>query len=289
MKSFILSAAIISLFMLAGCGSKSEWSVIKQMPAPDGGASFFVGFYDQECGISVGEHGLISATSDGGTSWIKGENSSLCRFCLDIVDERTAWCGGNGSHVRVTKDGGKTWQAVTDCKLGQVHRSIDFIDEVSGWVANDFYIASTDDGGATWKKMNLPKLNGKILSLSILSATEGYVLNKAGELLYTSDGGDTWTCSAVEELQKEMAEGEMMSCDFNFYQRERGEIAVSILGAERCKILFMATEDQGATWKTSSIEYPATEVVSEVYFSSNGNYITLTSIKKDMTIYKRDC
>ena len=289
MRKVFLCASILAGLLLAGCSSKSEWSVIKQMPTPDGGASFYAGFYDQNLGISVGEHGLISATSDGGSNWVKAENSSLCRFCLDIVDERTAWSGGNGSHVRVTKDGGKTWQAVTDCKLGQVHRSIDFIDEVNGWVANDFYIASTDDGGATWKQMKLPKLKGKILSLSILSATEGYVLNKAGELLYTADGGDTWTCSAITELQAEMAGGELMSCDFNFYQRERGEIAASILGAEGSKILFLATEDQGATWKTSSIEYPATEVASEVYFSSNGNYITLTSIRKDMTLYKRNC
>ena len=95
MRKIVLCASILAVLLFAGCGSMSEWSVIRQMPTPDGGASFFVGFYDQECGISVGEHGLISATSDGGTSWIKGKNSSLCRFCLDIVDERTAWCGGN--------------------------------------------------------------------------------------------------------------------------------------------------------------------------------------------------
>ena len=164
MKKTILCASILAGLFLTGCGSKSEWNILKQMPAPDGGASFFVGFHDQDCAISVGEHGLISATSDGGANWIKAENSSLCRFCLDIVDSQIAWSGGNGNDVRVTRDGGKTWQAVTDCKLGAVHRSIDFIDDMNGWIANEFYIASTNDGGNTWNQMKLPKLNGKILS-----------------------------------------------------------------------------------------------------------------------------
>ena len=289
MKKSVLCASILACLLLAGCGSKSEWSVLKQMPTPDGGASFYAGFYDQNLGISVGEHGLISATSDGGSNWGKAENSSLCRFCLDIVDERTAWSGGNGGHVRVTKDGGKTWQGVTDCKLGAVHRSIDFIDDKNGWVANEFYIASTNDGGDTWNKMKNPKLKGKILSVSILSSEEGYVMNKAGELLYTRDGGETWTCTPIPELQAETSGGEILACDFNFYDSQRGEAVASIIKEDGAGIVFLATEDGGATWKACNIEYPKEDVASEVYFSSNGNYITLTSIRKDMTLYKRNC
>lgn len=278
MAALFLQAALPNLN-----GANSE-----RCQPPDGGASFFVGFHDQDCAISVGEHGLISASIDGGANWIKAENSSLCRFCLDIVDPQIAWCGGNGGDVRVTRDGGMTWQAVTDCKLGAVHRSIDFIDDKSGWIANEFYIASTDDGGETWNQMKLPKLNGKIMSVSILSSSEGFVLTKNGELLHTENGGKDWSTSAIPGLQEQTAGGEFISCDFNFYQRERGEIVASIIGAEGTKILFLSTEDGGETWKTSSVEYPKEEVASEVYFSSNGNYITLTNITKDMTVYRRN-
>ena len=287
MKKTILCASILAGLFLTGCGSKSEWNILKQMPAPDGGASFFVGFHDQDCAISVGEHGLISATSDGGANWIKAENSSLCRFCLDIVDSQIAWSGGNGNDVRVTRDGGKTWQAVTDCKLGAVHRSIDFIDDMNGWIANEFYIASTNDGGNTWNQMKLPKLNGKILSLSILSSTEGYVLNKAGELLYTSDGGVNWSISNIPELTEAAEGGEIITCDFNFYDQSKGELVASIIKEGGADILFLSTEDGGTTWKLSPIEYPKGNIAYEVYFSSNGKFITLTNGKKDMTVFRR--
>ncbi|MBP5752981.1 MAG: hypothetical protein J6W60_09025 [Treponema sp.] len=287
MKKTILCASILAGLFLTGCGSKSEWNILKQMPAPDGGASFFVGFHDQDCAISVGEHGLISATSDGGANWIKAENSSLCRFCLDIVDSQIAWSGGNGNDVRVTRDGGKTWQAVTDCKLGAVHRSIDFIDDMNGWIANEFYIASTNDGGNTWNQMKLPKLNGKILSFSILSSAEGYVVTKGGDLIYTNDGGNTWTVQPIAELVSASDGGDLITCDFNFYDKNRGELVASIVNEGGTDILFFFTEDGGATWNQTAIDYPKTEVASEAYFSSNGKYITLTSIKKDMTVYKR--
>lgn len=284
----IIAATIAGIsLLLASCGNKSQWDLIKETQAPGLSDSYFAGYYNEDFAISVGIHGLITYSNDGGQTWTKAQNESVCRYCLDILDENLAWCAGNGNQIRVTKDGGKTWQAVTDCQLGAVHKSIDFIDDKTGWIANEFRIASTNDGGQNWRIIKPPRSLGKILSISIFSENCGYGLTSGGDLIYTDNGGENWKVSKVNELVKAANGGQIYACDFNFYDGDNAEMVASVLNTEGCSVIFLKSRDGGITWETSPVSYPQTSLASDIYFAGKGDFVTITNPDKDMKVYKR--
>lgn len=78
--------------------SASNWTVVVENKI--GHRNYIGGFLDDTFGITVGYSGEIHYTNDGGQTWPKAQNSSACRYSLDIVDENLAWCGGNAFQHR---------------------------------------------------------------------------------------------------------------------------------------------------------------------------------------------
>ena len=88
-----------------------SWEVVFETePLPHKATA--IGFLNENFGITAGYAGEVHYTVDGGISWPLAANSSMCRFGLDILDDKVAWTIGNGGNVRLSKDGGRTWQAV---------------------------------------------------------------------------------------------------------------------------------------------------------------------------------
>ena len=98
--------------------SESSWSIVLDTEISH--PTNMAGFLNESFVITVGPYGEIHYSVDGGQTWPEGENESMCRFSLDIVDENIAWCGGAGNNVRSSVDGGKTWRALEDVDLGEV-------------------------------------------------------------------------------------------------------------------------------------------------------------------------
>lgn len=124
-----------------GCSStggknKSNWVVSKTVNIPH--KNNIGGFYNDNFGITVGYSGEVHYTNDGGVNWPKGNNKSLCRFGLDIVNEKVAWNCGNGGHVRKTIDGGQNWENVSDFgeSVPNHCRYLSFLNENVGWIAS---------------------------------------------------------------------------------------------------------------------------------------------------------
>ena len=57
------------------------------------------GFIDKPFGITVGLGGEIYYTVDGGTSWVKAQNSTSTLYGLDIVNSNIAWVCGDGAKI----------------------------------------------------------------------------------------------------------------------------------------------------------------------------------------------
>lgn len=291
MKIVLLAvcASVIAALSLAGCGSpQSDWKVVGECDVPLSNKSNVVGFLNDSFAISVGVGGAIQTTEDGGKTWAKAQNQSLCRFCLDIVDRNLAWSGGNGSNIRVTKDGGKTWAVVTDRSLGSTHMSIDFIDGQTGWLASAKRVAATDDGGATWTEMSIPKGMDAIATLAIRSAKEGYLLTKTGTLQVTVDGGASWSAKSINLAKYGIGGNALMAADMNFYDDKKGEIVFSGNKKNGASVWILSTEDGGATWKSQRLPYPKNSTATEIYFASSGEYVTVTSMNKHVTVLKRN-
>lgn len=256
------------------------------------------GFINETSGITVGFAGEIHYTEDGGASWPKSENSSYCRFCLDIVDEQLAWSGGNGNHVRVSKDGGKTWSEVTDINLDGCHSNIDFINDTTGWVCTASRCAITTDGGTTWTEITLPEGMDAIAATALRTSKDGYILTVGGQLYITADAGATWSMQDLDiqsyniinlDLEPQLSRNDIAVADMTFSDEQNGMIVFSgIEQGKGTKIYCLRTSDGGVTWDSELVTLVDNFNPTKVFLTSDGKYLTLGSITKRIVVYKHE-
>jgi photosystem II stability/assembly factor-like uncharacterized protein len=188
-------------------------------------------------------------TMDGGSTWTRssaGIDASFSGRALSFVDSDTGWVAGIGQPgVYVTKDGGVTWTpqptGISDIT------AVCFVDHQNGWVQGDGVILHTTDGGLTWTEQFRATPDEGLGGLAFVNATTGWValwdtstpggiLSKG--ILFTSDGGATWTVQTTPET------GGIIALDFVCPTQGWG---VSWSGT------IIHTEDGGRSWVTQQI------------------------------------
>jgi photosystem II stability/assembly factor-like uncharacterized protein len=274
----------------------TDWSVVvdNQITHP----SNIAGFPNDKFGITVGPSGEIHYTDDGGKTWPRAKNNSLCRFSLDIVDENLIWCGGNGGNVRVSKDGGKTWSAVTDIVLGGMHSNIDFVDDTTGWIASALKLAATTDGGKTWTELTLPEKTKGIAAVCLRTPKDGYLLYNNGLFFTTKDGGATWSKQDLGFDQYEITDSKnqpglyksnMAPADISFTDENNGTIVFTgAMPGKGGKTWCLTTTDGGKTW-TSELFAPIDGfLAARVFLSGDGKYLTLGANNNRIIVFKRN-
>jgi photosystem II stability/assembly factor-like uncharacterized protein len=134
---------------------------------------------------------------------------------VQFVSPSQGWAAGAG-RVMGTTDGGRTWtrQYSGSVPLDQV----DFIDTTHGWAAGTDGLLRTADGGATWTAAGDPC--GAIRSVHFVTPDVGYAIAGGsqvridgglpapvvgGELLATTDGGQTWSAVPAAPAQAQTA------------------------------------------------------------------------------------
>lgn len=243
-------------------------------------ANFAAGFINEKSGITVGYAGEIHYTTDGGKTWPTSTNNSACRWGLDIVNENLVWCCGNNGNIRVSKDLGQSWDAVSDCK-GPC-KFISFVDDKTGWVANTDWLQVTSDSGKTWKDITIPsELNG-IAAINLFSTTDGYILNSNGMLYSTKDGGKTWSTPqdlGIKNLKidnKNIPSATSACAAIRFTDSTNGIIVFSgVSGTDSGNVWALKTADSGKTWTTLELNVDKLYYQSTVYLSHDGKYLTL--------------
>jgi Uncharacterized protein related to plant photosystem II stability/assembly factor len=256
------------------------------------------GFLNGEFGITVGYDGEVHYTNDGGQTWPEGENSSMCLFCLDIVDENIVWAGGNGSNVRVSNDGGKTWSAVSDINIGRLHNNIDFVDDTTGWITSLSRFAATNDGGNTWTELPLPEGASSIAAICLRTPQDGYLLSHDGLFFITADGGATWSQQDLGlanydivnvQKQSKLVKNDLAVADISFTDENNGTIVFTGLSSsgEGYKTLCLTTTDGGATWE-SEVMPEAEFAPTKVFISGDGIYLTLSNFSNRTVILQRE-
>jgi len=259
--------------------SLGTWEIKNQMEI--GHRTTLAGFHNEDFGITVGYGGTVYYTNDGGGVWTESNNDSYCRFGLDIVNENTAWSIGNGGHVRVSTDGGKNWEAVSDLDYKQISESISFLDDRTGWAASPTELWSTSDGGQTWEDVTLPDYSIAIADVTLLAATDGFMLDFAGNLHITHDGGNTWISKAsrlcgerIDVFPKPI---------MRFFDTEKGIIFAKLIGEG---LIILRTTDGGETWGR---EYMPDNIDIDLsgtylYLSRDGDILTITVPDKNITV-----
>lgn len=271
----------------SACSTSENWSLVAESTISH--SVHYMGFLNEKLGITVGYAGETHYSDDGGASWPQSSNKSLCRFGLDIVDENIAWSCGNGNQIRVTKDGGKSWTAVTDYSASGIQAYASFCDDQTGLVGSTVKFGLTTDGGSTWTDLKLPKDDMKIASLFLESADHFYVLSDDGILYCTKDGGETYSEKTLDLDSLDVHDiygnkGKLMVGrspinSMSFADENHGTICIIALGSNKMegyKTFVLTTEDGGTTWESEELE-PYGFVAANTHISRDGNFITLQS------------
>ncbi len=183
-----------------------------------GNRSYWPGFTGQ----------VILHTADGGESWEtqyeKAPNASqlfsyLRLDSVHFVDILNGWAVGvsEDMHDAIlhTDDGGQTWEeqgqalyASQDLEFFDVQ----FLDSREGWAlatgnssSGNIFLAHTVDGGANWEWVDTG-IEGTIAvgfgtvlgGLYFLDAQHGWAVGGLGNIVYTPDGGATWSAQAID-------------------------------------------------------------------------------------------
>jgi photosystem II stability/assembly factor-like uncharacterized protein len=267
----ILSPTVVPSMVPSLTPSVGPWKVMRQAQYEQ--SIYQAGFLDDSFGIMVGYNGAVYYSADGGQSWSQGQNTSACRFGLDIVDQQTAWNCGNGGHVRVTTDGGKNWQAVADFGGSEPDqcRFLSFLDAQTGWASTPQLLAATTDGGATWNTLALPKGINDVTTIALRTATEGYLLDTTGTVFVTTDGGKTWTTHSLGLASNEkLTIAKAPTAAIRFTDAQNGMVVFDLDDG----VFSAQTTDGGQTWKREPVAIPYD--APNLYLAHDG--LTLTAI-----------
>ena len=195
---------------------------------------FYVVAIDARTVWAVGDWGAIEVTHDGGATWqdrslgtitVKTEESGerttntltddVILYAISFPDAQHGYIAGEFGTILATRDGGATWEkreVGTDKTLFGAR----FTTADEGWaVGIDGLILHTRDGGRSWTVQHGSARTESIEELGFLETLRnpglydvavagryGIVVGDTGNVLTSSDGGETWTTRELPEAQR---------------------------------------------------------------------------------------
>jgi len=252
---------------------------------------------------------LLTSVSLTQPQWYE-QNSGVNRELFDVcfVDQNNGWISGTTETMLHTTDGGNTWNP-QNILPNNVYYSVFFTDTLNGWASGYAgKIVHTTDGGQTWVDQFAP-YNTDYYRIHFVNSDIGWIAGgDAGGfpnyishrvILYTSNGGVTWTVQygeAYESLLRSIyfvdqnngyATGEsgiiMKTTDggsnwsqqvipsFHFFDiffidNLTGWVTGEYLGLPHYTTIFKTT-DGGTSWNETP--FGTNENLSSVYFTDN--------------------
>ena len=119
------------------------------------------------------------------------------RNALKMIDSASGWLVGDGSLIRITRDGGTTWRAPTTELPDQFSDWFDWLAiETHGphvWIAGSpgSIILHSHDKGATWSS-SPTGCSTPLRAITFVDDQNGWAVGEFGVIHQTNDGGQTW-------------------------------------------------------------------------------------------------
>lgn len=169
-------------------------------------------FIDNETGFVGGSHGTLLRTTDGGVTWedvsVKTELPEFWWFTdIFFPTANTGYVtaikhvGGppfgqyellNEFAIFRTNDGGETWVEKSSPDTITYDGAMHFFSSLNGLVTSGSRIYKTTDGGESWKLVANSANGEKFKSFRFFDSSIGFVLQDNGELLTTTNEGESW-------------------------------------------------------------------------------------------------
>lgn len=196
--------------------------------------------------VTVGEHGVILFSDDGGRSFHQA-HSVPTQAQLNAVTfvGQQGWAVGQWGVILHSTDNGETWSLQhSDAEVDQPLFSTYFLDAQHGFAVGLWSLfLKTDDGGKTWAAVKIPVQQGMKVKTPNFNQIFGdgkgalFIAAERGYVLRSLDGGQTWTYLST-------------GYDGSFWTGCVDAAGNIVVGGLRGSIYVSA--DRGETWTRSS-------------------------------------
>jgi len=198
----------------------------------------------------------LSISIYGSKNWRKVSKASYPPLSdVFFLNENIGWIVGDFGTILNTMDGGYTWESsINTLPVVASMKCIFFVNENVGFTGGkDNVLLKTIDGGTTWSQINIETTYGIIYSIYFSDENIGWIMN-GNEVLYTIDGGDSWTVQ-LTNVAVEMK-------DMDFSSPGHG---VCVGGKSGIFALYYTTD--GLTWNQAPnpINIPAIYFKNDLY------------------------
>lgn len=290
---------LLLLIALVACDKNDDvqepaLQTITVTPVTTGNSETFtdISFGNGKVGYICGTMGALLKTTDGGKTWTRIQSDIRPSLnCIQALDDKNVYTARN--ELYHTTNGGSTWETAGLENVGSGIFDLVFVNQTTGFIAKNGVMKSAD-AGKTWAlkfdagadveyyALNYNQLQFLNASVGFCAGGKTYDGNTIGNMVKTTDGGETWT-----SLKMKMSQ----ITAFHFLDASNG--FVFNFNQEMWK-----TTDGGASWTkiTSTVpgKYPdcyfvnATKIVlrtsNEIYHSVDGGITWI----KDFTLTAND-
>ena len=134
----------------------------------------------------------LSCTPKGNSSEEVWNNRHQIRSLLLSGPEQAAVILEKTRELRLTTDGGQTWQVIPSAAVGNAFECATMIDSKRGWAVNhQGHVFSTDSGGTSWTKISELKDFTCANQIEFVNERDGWI-QECLSIWRTRDGGATW-------------------------------------------------------------------------------------------------
>jgi photosystem II stability/assembly factor-like uncharacterized protein len=180
--------------------SGQSWS---PAAVPAGTWSHAARFADPLHGISVGEYGNVTRTSDGGQTWttVSAIGSGPRLWDVESWSATQSVYAGEAGALALTNNGGAKWSPIQSGGTGATH-ALDAVDALHAWAANDGGEALyTVNGGLQWNRVSVAGFDnyGELQDIDFLDTSLGWAVGRdeffgggQGRIVRSTDGGRHW-------------------------------------------------------------------------------------------------
>ncbi len=178
---------------------------------------------DTQTGYAVTIGGEIIKTTDGGNNWLLIKDDSSFYRSVEFINAQKGFVGGldySPPYSRIlfkTLDGGTTWTDLTPLmntivKGGICGLAIPDSNTIYGcgnYYRDSAYIIKSVDGGNTWSFIDMQPYATHLIDMYFLNKDTGFATGTGplplatAVILYTTDGGQTWTYKFQNNIASE--------------------------------------------------------------------------------------